>query len=96
MAKTQTITFSKTGLTQEYLISVLESVPGFIDFSEYMANREGQYSNSWTESPDTVELVRTWASESDFTAYQTETSSWDSAFRSHLSSSSITVTENIV
>ena len=96
MAKTQTITFSKAGLTQDGLITALSSAANFDDYTAHMAGIEGQYSNAWTESADTVEIVRTWSVDSEFDAYQTATSAWDTAFRSHLSSAGITVTENIV
>jgi len=96
MAKTQTITFSKTGLTTAELLTVLNDFSDFNSYNLHMATLEGQYSNAWSESTDTVEIVRTWSVDSDFDAYQTETSAWDTAFRSYLSSAGITVTENIV
>jgi len=96
MAKTQTLTFSKTGLTTAELLTVLNEFSDFNSYNLHMATLDGQYSNTWSESTDTVEIVRTWSVDSDFDAYQTETSTWDTAFRSHLSSAGITVTENIV
>jgi hypothetical protein len=96
MAKTQTITFSKTGLTTAELLTVLNDFSDFNSYNLHMATLEGQYSNAWSESTDTVEIVRTWSVDSDFDAYQSETSTWDTAFRSYLSSAGITVTENIV